>query len=259
MWGGARGAEPGHTGAPPRQKYPSEIPSSPCPSKSSRTAGACCPGDLLHEPVDRRPRRHVVNVALPSIGRELHADGLRPAVDDRRLHPGAGQPADAVGLDRGPGRPPPDLPGRPGDLHRRLAAVQPGARASAGCGLPHGAGGRRLDAQPGGDVDHHQHLHRTRASGPGPSASGAAWSAFSMAAARWSAASWWTPSAGARSSGSTCRWPRRPGPDLRYVPESRAPRPRRVDPVGQVLVIVLLGVADVRHHRGADARAGPRR
>ncbi|MFI9353779.1 MFS transporter [Streptomyces lydicus] len=28
---------------------------------------------------------------------------------------------------------------------------------------------------------------------------------------------------------------------LRYVPESRAPRPRRVDPVGQLLVIALLG------------------
>ncbi|MFJ8583857.1 MFS transporter [Streptomyces sp. NPDC093595] len=28
---------------------------------------------------------------------------------------------------------------------------------------------------------------------------------------------------------------------LRYVPESRAPRPRRADPVGQLLVIVLLG------------------
>ncbi|UNO42088.1 MFS transporter [Streptomyces sp. MST-110588] len=28
---------------------------------------------------------------------------------------------------------------------------------------------------------------------------------------------------------------------LRYVPESRAPRPRRLDPLGQVLVIVLLG------------------
>ncbi|MFF8829475.1 MFS transporter [Streptomyces sp. NPDC015131] len=28
---------------------------------------------------------------------------------------------------------------------------------------------------------------------------------------------------------------------LRYVPESRAPRPRRVDPVGQLLVVVLLG------------------
>lgn len=28
---------------------------------------------------------------------------------------------------------------------------------------------------------------------------------------------------------------------LRYVPESRAPRPRRTDPVGQLLVIVLLG------------------
>ncbi len=28
---------------------------------------------------------------------------------------------------------------------------------------------------------------------------------------------------------------------MRFVPESRAPQPRRVDPVGQLLVIVLLG------------------
>ena len=27
---------------------------------------------------------------------------------------------------------------------------------------------------------------------------------------------------------------------MRFVPESRAPKPRRLDPVGQVLVIVLL-------------------
>ena len=35
-----------------------------------------------------------------------------------------------------------------------------------------------------------------------------------------------------------------------FVPESRAARPRRVDPVGQVLVIVSPGLADLRDHRG---------
>ena len=39
-----------------------------------------------------------------------------------------------------------------------------------------------------------------------------------------------------------------------YVPESRAARPRRLDPVGQVLVIVGAGGADVRDHRGPERR-----
>ena len=42
----------------------------------------------------------IVNVALPSIRRDLHSLGRGPAVDDRRLHPGAGQPADPGRLDR---------------------------------------------------------------------------------------------------------------------------------------------------------------
>ena len=40
----------------------------------------------------------------------------------------------------------------------------------------------------------------------------------------------------------------------RLVPESRAPRPRRPDPVGQGLIIVMLGSADLRDHRGPRAR-----
>lgn len=39
----------------------------------------------------------------------------------------------------------------------------------------------------------------------------------------------------------------------RYVPESRAPRPRRVDPVGQLLVIALLGSLTYAIIEGADA------
>ena len=46
---------------------------------------------------------------------------------------------------------------------------------------------------------------------------------------------------------------------LRFIPESRAPRPRRFDPVGQVAGDRAAGGADLRHHRGARARAGPRR
>jgi EmrB/QacA subfamily drug resistance transporter len=42
----------------------------------------------------------------------------------------------------------------------------------------------------------------------------------------------------------------------RYVPESRAPRPRRIDPVGQVLVIVLLGSLTFGIIEGGDAGWG---
>ena len=45
---------------------------------------------------------------------------------------------------------------------------------------------------------------------------------------------------------------------LRFVPESRAPRPRRFDPVGQVLVDRAAGLGDLRDHRGAGAPAGRR-
>ncbi len=39
-----------------------------------------------------------------------------------------------------------------------------------------------------------------------------------------------------------------------FVPESRAAHPRRIDPVGQVLVIVGAGHADLRDHRGPRGR-----
>ena len=45
---------------------------------------------------------------------------------------------------------------------------------------------------------------------------------------------------------------------LRFVPESKAPRPRRFDPVGQVLVIVLLATLTYGIIE-APASAGPRR
>ena len=39
-----------------------------------------------------------------------------------------------------------------------------------------------------------------------------------------------------------------------FVPESKAERARRLDPVGQILVIVVLLLADLRDHRGAAGR-----
>ena len=42
----------------------------------------------------------------------------------------------------------------------------------------------------------------------------------------------------------------------RFVPESRAPRPRRIDPVGQLLVIVLLGALTYGIIEGSDAGWG---
>ncbi len=41
-----------------------------------------------------------------------------------------------------------------------------------------------------------------------------------------------------------------------FVPESRAARARRVDPVGQLLVIVALAIADLRDHRGVRKLRG---
>ena len=58
---------------------------------------------------------------------------------------------------------------------------------------------------------------------------------------RWSAACWSAPSAGAASSGSTSRSASRRSCSPRvFVPESKAPRARRFDPVGQLLVMITL-------------------
>ena len=40
----------------------------------------------------------------------------------------------------------------------------------------------------------------------------------------------------------------------RFVPESRAPRPRRLDPIAQILIVVLLAGVTAGHHRGTAAR-----
>ena len=110
----------------------------------------------------------VVNVALPSIGRELHAgiSGLQWTVGAYTVvH---GEPAHALGLDGGPVRP---------QAHLRRSASRVFSVASLLCslapsvepprGVPRAPGGRRLDDEPGRDVDHHQHLHGPARAGSG--------------------------------------------------------------------------------------------
>ena len=203
----------------------------------------------------------IVNVALPSIGRDFHAplSGLQWTVDAYTLVLASllmlsGSTADRLGRRR-------TFVIGLLDLRRRLPAVQPGPEPDDAGRVPHGPGRRRVDAEPGGHVDHHQHLHRSPGSGPRPSGSGRAVVGVSMALG---------PvvggllvdlgRAGGPSSGSTSRsaWPPSCWP-CATSPSPRRPQPRRVDAVGQVLVIVAPGLAHLRHHRGARAGAGRRR
>ena len=104
------------------------------------------------------------------------------------------------------------------------------------------AGGRRLDAQPGRDVDHHQRLHRPARAGPGDRRLGrrrraSAWRSARSSAALlvetvgWRAIFWINIPIGLAAIVLAAL----------FVPESRAARARRLDPVGQVLVIVAAG------------------
>ena len=87
-------------------------------------------------------------------------------MDHRRLCRRPREFPAAVRLDRRPCRPAPHLPDRPHDLRRRVAPVQPRTVGRMARRLSHGAGARRLDAQSGCDVDHHQCLHRAARTRP---------------------------------------------------------------------------------------------
>ena len=147
----------------------------------------------------------IVNVALPSIKNDLHASVSGLQWTARRVHGGARQPADAVGLDRRPARPAPHVPDRPADLHAGLAAVQPRARARLARRVPDGAGRRWLDAEPGRHVDHHQHVHRAARARPGHRRLGRRGRHQHGARPGDRRRPGRRPSAGARSSGSTSR------------------------------------------------------
>ena len=121
--------------------------------------------------------------------------------------------------------------------------------------VPGAAGDRREHAQPGGPRHHHQRLQRGRRTGPRRSASGTASPACPWRSVPSSAGSWSAPSAGAGSSGRTSRSGLAAvALTALLVPDSRADRGRKADPVGQFLVIVMLASLAVRDHPGPDRR-----
>ena len=184
----------------------------------------------------------IVNVALPAIRRDLHASvsGLQWTVDAYTLVLAsflvlAGSTADRFGRRRifqiGPRR-----------LRARLAAVRPGAGHRLADRGARAAGRRRHDAQPGGAGDRRHRRSPTRPSGPGPSACSARCPGLSLAlgpilggalvdAFGWRAIFWVNVPIVAAAIVCTAL----------FVPESRAARARRFDPVGQVLVVLVLG------------------
>ena len=177
----------------------------------------------------------IVNVALPSIQRDLHApvSGLQWIVDAYTIV--RGQLPDAVRFHRGPDRPAADLPDRPGPVHARLAGLQPGARRWAGwwrsarCRRSAGRCSTRWPCRSSRTPS------PTPPSGPGRSGCGARCSASAWRSARWSGGALVT-SVGWRG----IFWVNIPVGvaaiilTALFVPESRAPRARRLDPVGQV-------------------------
>ena len=201
----------------------------------------------------------IVNVALPSIQRDLHASvsGLQWMVDAYTLVLASllmlsGSTADRVGRRR--------------TFQTGLAmftlgsllcslAPEPGLAGR----VPHAAGRRRLDAQPGGDVDHHEHVHRPGRAGPGHRRLGRRWSGSAWRSARWSAGCW-SASVGWRG----IFWVNIPVGlaaivlTALFVPESRAPAPAAARPGRPGAGHRDAGLADLRDHRGPAARAGPR-
>ena len=160
----------------------------------------------------------------------------------------AGSTADRIGRKRvfmaGPGR-----------LHDRLGRCAPLApEPRLADRLPHGAGGRRLDAQPGRDVDHHQHLHgparacpRDRGLGRGRrhlDGRGAAGRRPARGLGRLALDLLDQP------AGGPGRPPAHPAVRPR-VPRAQGPPPRPGRPAPGDRAVRL---PDVRDHRGADAR-----
>ena len=181
-----------------------------------------------------------VNVALPTIGHDLHAgiSGLQWTVDAytvvmasllmfsaRWLTGSAASASSSRALVCSP-------------LASLLCSLAPTIELLVAFRVLQAGG--RLDAQPGRDVDRHQHVHgsaRARAGGRrvgrgvrGLDGARSDRRRRARSAIGWRAIFWINIPVGLAAIALT----------LRFVPESRAPRARRFDPVGQILVIVLL-------------------
>ena len=197
--------------------------------------------DLLHEPADRRAGQHHRERRAAGHPARPARVGLRSAVDDRRLHAGAGEPADAVRLDRRPDRPPAHVPDRPRDLHARLVAVQPRARPRLADRLPRSSRRSaeacstrwRCRSSPTCSPSPRERAQAIGIWGGvvgislalGPVVGGALIDSIG-----WRSIFWINIPVGVAAFVLTAL----------FVPESRAAAPRRIDVVGQVLVFAFL-------------------
>ena len=77
-----------------------------------------------------------VNIAMPSLARELHISGADDQLDDHELLAHLRQPAPARRPRRRPARPPPPVPHRPRHLHRLLAGLGRWPAAPRRCSRP---------------------------------------------------------------------------------------------------------------------------
>ena len=194
----------------------------------------------------------VVNVALPSIGQELHAgiSGLQWTVGAYTVV--MASLLDVLGLDGGPVRPQAHLRHRTHRVLGGIAAVQPGAERRAPRGVPRASGGGRLDDEPGRHVDHHQHLHGPARAGSGGGRLGRRVRHLDGARADRRRHARLRRSAGGRSSDQHSHRARRDPPDAPLHPrvegaEAAPVRSRRSGPGDRAA-----GRADLRHHRSPE-------
>ena len=108
----------------------------------------------------------IVNVALPTLGRDVPRRQHHARVGGHRLPAQPGGLDPGLGLDRRPLRHQEDLPVRAGDVHARLGAVRPGVEHRLADRLPRAAGRRRRHADAGRHGDAVPRLPAGRA-GPG--------------------------------------------------------------------------------------------
>ena len=196
----------------------------------------------------------IVNVALPAIHRSFHSalSGLQWTIDAYTLVIASllmlsGSTADRLGRRR-------VFQCGLALFSLRLAAVRDRPQPRPAHRRPRHPGDRRLDAQPGGDVDHPQRVRGPARARPGDRGLGRADRASAWRSARWSGGAL-VDSVGWRAV-FIVNLPSGSSPIILtalYVPESRAPRPRRIDPVGQLLVIVALATLTYAIIEGPEA------
>ena len=115
-------------------------------------------GSAQRGPVHGDPRCHRGERGA-AVDRQVAELGRRgPAVGRHRLRAGQRRPGAARRPGRGRGGQAPDLPGRPGRVHGRVAGQRPGADSGRADRRPGRAGARRRAAVARGAVHHHDQL-----------------------------------------------------------------------------------------------------